>query len=424
MKNLGLSKFDKIKQIGSSENYIWLKARASYIKLDHSSGTMIGIYPFPNELNVDWSSGEYIGESRLKQIFSHYTVLDGWILNGDQFIDNFGQQRRITTGYIGNHGNIYAGSDDGTIFFGTRTMETFTPLKPDVLNDDVLSLFKKDHYLWLGSQNFISSKGISKLDVNTLDKFYYIFEETINMHPTPIYSMYDSGDEMWAGGDGMILYYNKNKNYWKTLDESRGIPGGIIWDLCITDRHLWIGASRGLKRLEIATHSVDQIGIEQYFDNTQVYSVENINNEIWIGSKFGLFIYSSDDPKLMNAFDFQKKEILSNFNNVTIIQEMDNEVYVAGDMGIVKFNIQRKEWELVAAPGVYGNEMVYSMANNDRFLFLGTKNGLCRINKKSGLVRDYQYTFIGQVNDIILEDNIIWLGTINGLLRFKWKRDL
>ena len=120
MKNLGLSKFDKIKQIGSTENYIWLKARSSYIKLDHSSGTMIGIYPFPDELNVEWSSGEYIGENRLKQIFNHYTVLDGWILNGDQFIDNFGQKRRITTGYIGNHGNIYAGSEDGTFFMAQK----------------------------------------------------------------------------------------------------------------------------------------------------------------------------------------------------------------------------------------------------------------------------------------------------------------
>ena len=146
--------------------------------------------------------------------------------------------------------------------------------------------------------------------------------------------------------------------------------------------------------------------------------------KIWIGSKFGLFIYSSDDPKLINAFDFQKKEILRNFHNVTAIQEMDNEVYVAGDMGIVKFNIQHKEWELVSNKGVYDNDMVYSMANNENFLFLGTERGLYRIDKKSGLVKDYHYPFIGQVNDIILEDNIIWLGTINGLLMFKWKRDL
>jgi len=135
-------------------------------------------------------------------------------------------------------------------------------------------------------------------------------------------------------------------------------------------------------------------------------------------------IQEKDIPQVVEELYGQKKEHIHSFHNISSIQEMDNEVYVAGDMGIVKFNTQRREWELVTAPGVYGNEMVYSMANNDKFLFLGTIKGLYRINKKSGLVRDYQYAFIGQVNDIILEDNIIWLGTINGLLRFKWKRDL
>ena len=424
MKNIGLSKFDKIKQIGSTENYIWLKARSSYVKLDHSSSIMIGIYPIPDELNIDWSSGEYNGESQLKQIFTNYRVLDGWMLNGDEFIDRIGRRRKITTGFIGQHGNVYAGSEDGIVFYGTKTMETFTPLVPDVINDDVLSLYMRDNYLWIGSQNFLKSKGISKLDVKSLESFYYTFEETINMQPTSVYSIYDSGNEMWAGGDGIILYFNKSKNFWKTLDESRGIPGGIIWDLCVTDRFLWMGSSEGLKRIEIATHSVDEIGIEQYFDNTHVYSVENIDNEIWIGSRSGLFIYSNEDPKLINAFNFPKKELFSNFYNITVIQENDNEVYVAGDMGIANFNIQQKEWELISVPGVYGNEMVYSMANNEKFLFLGTTKGLYRINKISGLVRDYHYSFIGQVNDIILEDNIIWLGTINGLLKFKWKRDL
>ena len=58
--------------------------------------------------------------------------------------------------------------------------------------------------------------------------------------------------------------------------------------MCLSDRYLWMGSSRGLKRLEISTHTVDLIGIEQYFNNTQVYSIENINNDIWIGYKSGL----------------------------------------------------------------------------------------------------------------------------------------
>ena len=68
--------------------------------------------------------------------------------------------------------------------------------------------------------------------------------------------------------------------------------------------------------------------------------------------------------------------------------------------------------------------MVNSMAINEQFLFLGTRSGLSRINIKTGLIRDYKYPFIGEINDLALDDNILWIGSVNGLLKFKWKRDL
>ena len=45
LENLGLSKYDRIQRIGSSEKFVWLHARSSYVKVDHSSGLLIGIYP-------------------------------------------------------------------------------------------------------------------------------------------------------------------------------------------------------------------------------------------------------------------------------------------------------------------------------------------------------------------------------------------
>ena len=180
-----------------------------------------------------------------------------------------------------------------------------------------------------------------------------------------------------------------------------------------------------MKRLEIATHTIDLIGIEQYFNNKHVYSIENIYSDIWIGSKSGLYIYSKDDPKLINAFSLQKKEeLINNLFNFTIIRQYDNQVYVAGDMGVAKFDTQSKEWELVSSSVVYDNKMIYSMSINDNYLFLGTREGLSRINKKTGLIRNYNYPFIGQVNDLILDGNTLWIGSVNGLIKFKWKRDL
>ena len=424
-RDIGLSKYDKVTQIGSSDSYIWLKARSSYVKLDHSSGMMVGIYPVPDEINILWSSGEYNKYHESNDDFTNFVVLDGWMLNGDELIDPIGNRKKITTVLFTQYGNVFLGSEDGVVFYGSKTMETFTPIVSDIINDDVLSLHLDNYYLWIGSQNYLSSKGISKLDVKSLESFSFSFEETINMQPSSIYSLISVNNEIWAGGEGMILYYNGGKNFWKTLDQSRGIPDGIIWDMCLSDRYLWMGSSRGLKRLEIATHTVDLIGIEQYFNNTQVYSIENINNDIWIGSKSGLYIYSNNDPKLINAFSLQKKEeLINNLFNFTIIRQDDNQVYVAGDMGVAKFDTQSKEWELVSSSVVYDNKMIYSMSVNDNYLFLGTREGLSRINKRTGLIRNYSYPFIGQVNDLILDGNTLWIGSVNGLIKFKWKRDL
>jgi len=61
---------------------------------------------------------------------------------------------------------------------------------------------------------------------------------------------------------------------------------------------------------------------------------------------------------------------------------------------------------------------------NKRYLFLATEDGLVRVNKKTGFVKDYSFSFLGQGNEIVLEGNTLWLGTSNGLVKFKWKRDL
>ena len=55
----GLSRFDRIQRIGSSKNYIWLQGKSIYVKLDHSSGIVAGIFPFPDEIQIQWSSCPY-----------------------------------------------------------------------------------------------------------------------------------------------------------------------------------------------------------------------------------------------------------------------------------------------------------------------------------------------------------------------------
>ena len=424
LQTIGLSRYDRIKRIGSSSNFIWLQARSSFIKLDHSSGTLIGIYPSPDEISIQWSSGPYTGQSDLNEIFMNYSVMDGWILNGDDLIDRLGRRIPITTGFIGRHGNVFAGAEDGTVFYGTTTMETFSPLIPDISNTDVTAIYDDGNTLWLGSQDFVSSKGISWMDPRSIESQVYSFEETINMTPSPIFSLYATDSELWAGGDNILLVFDRKEDFWRTLGEERGAPPGKIWDLYGDPVHVWTGSSMGLRRIERSTRREDPIGIEYLFNQVPVYDIEGIEDKIWIGSRSGIFIYSEDNPQLRQGHDMGRKDFPEQMHRITAIQEFERVIYVVGDMGIAKFDMEEKVWDLIFTSGVYHDKTVYSLAVNKRYLFLATEDGLVRVNKKTGFVKDYSFSFLGQGNEIVLEGNTLWLGTSNGLVKFKWKRDL
>ena len=162
---------------------------------------------------------------------------------GDDLIDRYGVRDKITSIFSSQFGNIYVGSENGIVFFGSKTMETLTPITPDIINDDVLSLHMDNDYLWIGSQNFLRSKGISKLNIKSFESSIFKFNETINMQPSPIYSLISLGHELWAGGENMLLYYDQKKDFWKTLGDLRIVSEGIMWDLCIDDYYLWMATS-------------------------------------------------------------------------------------------------------------------------------------------------------------------------------------
>ena len=423
LQDLGLSRQDRINQIGSSSSAIWLKAFSSYVKLDHSSGTLIGVYPTPDELDIMWSSGRYTGQPDLKKIFMNYNAMDGWIMNGDEFIDPLGRRVEITTGLIANHGNVFVGVIDGTFFHGTTTMESFYPLNPDIVNTDVVGLFDDGKELWIGSSDFVRSKGISWLNLQTFESGLFEFEATVNMNPTPIYSIHVSDNELWAGGDEIMLFYDLKDDAWRTLGEERGVPGGIIWDVYGDSTYIWIGSSVGLRRLERASKREFPIGIENLFFNIPVYDIEGVDDDIWIGSRSGVFIFNKENPQISQAKDIGRKDFPELMIRITAIKEFDRVIYVAGEMGLAKFDLDYREWDLLFPSTLYHAKTVYSLAVNQKHIFLGTEDGLVRINKRTGFLREYEFPFIGQVNSMHLNGKTIWLGTSQGLVKFKWKRD-
>ena len=54
---------------------------------------------------------------------------------------------------------------------------------------------------------------------------------------------------------------------------------------------------------------------------------------------------------------------------------------------------------------------------------MATNDGFIRYDIKDRFIRDYQYDFLGQIHDMNVDKKHLWLGTSNGIIKFKWTKD-
>ncbi|MFL2998283.1 MAG: hypothetical protein ACJZ1Q_06035 [Candidatus Neomarinimicrobiota bacterium] len=424
LDELGLLKRDKVEKIGSSSNYIWLKSRSAFYKLDHSSGILVGIYPSPDELSIKWSSGRYRKDQFSTEIFFNYSIMNGYVFNGDELIDNIGRRINISSFYAGSHGNIYFGTVDGSLFHATNTMQVFSKYIPDISNYEISSLAYGNDNLWIGSSDYINSRGIVNFNFRNYESDLYEFESTINMTPTSINSMSCSNNELWVGGDDLILYHNIKKNYWRTLtEESIGYLSKIN-DIYSDSNFVWVASSSGLTCIDRKSKKKSSFGVERLFSDIPIYVLEGIDDELWIGTYSGLYILYSDNPQIIKPSEIGRKDFLEPIRSINAITTFNDMIFIVGDLGVFSFSRENKTWEFLFPSTIYENNKINSIAVNNRYLFLGSNNGLFRIDKNTGFIRDYKFTFIGQVNDLFIDENILWIGSNKGLIKFKWKRDI
>ena len=422
--DLGLRSNDRISRIGNSENYVWAEANVVYIKMDKTSGILSGIYPRPDELNINWSSDQYSIQNEISDIVNNYTIMSGWMVSGSQFIDNYGRYIDITSGLVGSHNDVWIGSSDGTLFHGNKTMQAIFPTEFGVRGSNIEALSLDANNLWIGSKDYQISRGITRLNINNFQADHYDFDITVNMNLTEVHSILNFDSDLWLGGNGVVLVFDKDDNYWRTLGADRGIPDTDITSMVGDSNYIWIGSYYGIRQLDRRTRREEPMGFEYLFNNHPVYDL-NINDYgVWIASRTGIYLYDKNNPQIMNALSLGISYLDFPVSRVTSIYQNKNILYFATNIGIVTFDMSEEIWDMLISAAEYKGLDVSDMLVVGKFCFIATQQGLFRINQKSHRIREYNFEFIGSVNTIKHMDKFIWIGTSEGLIRFKWRKDL
>jgi len=423
--DIGISPKTRVLRMGSSAKNLWLLAGSMFIKLDHLSGIVLGMAPKPDDASIVWSSGHLLVGEELPDKVADYSVMDGWMLNADQFIDPFGRVVNITTVYQGQ--DYWIGAEDGSIFLGDKQLEAFYPLRFGLANTDVTT-FTHGNQFWIAGRYGAEATGVTRFDYRRKMFDYFDFNVNINMNPQSLFSSLEVGNEIWLGGEFGILIYDKKESFWRLIDEARGLPTGTVVSMASDDStYVWAGLSAGIARINIKTKRAEPVGIEDLFVGRFIFDLEMIDDQLWIGNESGLYVYDPQRKTLVKFTDFGDFSLLKGrqkvFSYFWKINSYKQQVFIATPQGILRYNSKSKQWDVLVEPSEYQGKRVLSMAFSANQCFLGTLDGVIRIDLQNHFSRWYNYSFIRRVNDMYITDGTLWLGTPEGLIAFAWNKD-
>ena len=418
----------KIEQLGSSKNYLWALAGTLYLKLDRVSGVFLGSMAFPDEMEINWSSGPIRYAEGINNLLMDYSVMDGWLLNLDTFISPFGKTVRTTTIYKGSTNALWVGTDSGIIFQGDPYMKSFYPLTYGLANTDVQAM-TYEFPSWVGGRTYPGDPGAVTLADPERGYFTWFEGETeINVDQLEVFGNCIVGNEVWFGGQNTIYVYNQKDDFWRTLDAARGLPAGRIKALEPDTHFVWVASAYEIKKINIKTKRSEASVLSSSLQNNFIHDIALINNKLWVSTEYMLFCYDIDSETLLPfRYVGNVDAIIDRIEPMTKIFALhadETKLYVGTNQGIIAYNIVNSSWELIAEPTIYNNDFVRELNVYKKQLFIITERGLIRLHMKKQFQRQYNYPFIGNVNDLYVTRDRLWLATDNGLIQFSWKKDL
>ena len=414
-----------ILRLGSSPNYVWVQTSSGYVKLDHISGIFFGMYTFPDEKNIRWSSGSKLPDNIMDEL-NEYSLSDGWMSLNGSAINPHGRDLRATSFYVGREGDVVLGMADGTIFVGDNRLKFLEPLTAGLGNNDVQFILDEMAFI-IGGRFSNQTVGLTYYDPRREIMEITGYDDHINLTAGPYYCAVRAGDETWYGGNNMIAVYDENDDFWRTLDETSGFSGQVITDMEADSTFVWIASSSGITRLEQRSKHSNLLGFERLFKHVFIYDIELINDQLWIASDYELSVVDLLSKKVQSFKSIGSlgnmkgmEDILTGFK---VLELYKNQIIISSKQGVWSFDLNINTWSELVDASIFAGREINSIARFKKYIFLATNDGFIRYDLKDRFIRDYNYDFLGQIHDIKVDKKHLWLGTSNGLIKFKWTKD-
>lgn len=368
--------------------YAYTMRGRAFLKL-HQNGEAITDFTTAIEMTQDLKLQQEIRQMRDSSAWMIYRVSDGLPSNKVKAIAVDG-----TTIWIGTSKGLTE-ADTSLAFWEIKT-EITTQLEEMFEGSplNIQSLAVDEDELWIGTMNH----GVIRYNKATGS-----IENYTQDHGLPHKLVYDIkifGSEVWMGTFSGVAQYSRSADGWRIFNrEVDELPADDIVALEVTPRTVWIGTSKsGVafydREFNYWRSYGDLEGLDSIVGNS-IVSFDTIGSQLfftWYNQSKEISGYTECDLDSLSSFSEEvvrgDLDSLVRPENIHIAVTED-EVWLATNDGVYKNTRDTGEWDLISYPeDRIGNPIINSIELGDGVAWIGTSNGLARINTSALNLRE------------------------------------
>lgn len=408
----------------------------------------------------------------MKILFSIFLLLTAKLVDAQPYyfkhyqVENGLSNNSVFASAQDHNGFMWFGTKDGLNRFDGYSIKTYRndPADPQSLgNDKVFSLCSdKASGLWAGTENglyqynpvhetFTLVKGTANCGIGMLkidkegilwglsgtrvfrydpNKKIFDFIDTRKvLDATTIYCR-KNGEVIITSPDAAFAVYNKNTRSfeikYKVINGGKNNPGRISAISETDDQQLVLGTNnQGIKLFNPATGQLKNL-VTFNKDKTHIFvrAIENLNNEFWIGTESGVYIYQHKTQKITQLQkEYSNPYSLSDNAIYTICQDRDRGIWMGTYFGGVNYysaqsSVFTKYFPHQHHNAISGSDIREIAKDRNGNFWIGTEDaGLNKLNPKTGQFTTFLPTGSkhsiahSNVHGLLVDGDQLWIGT-------------
>ncbi|MGQ7854483.1 hybrid sensor histidine kinase/response regulator [Pedobacter sp. WC2501] len=324
-----------------------------------------------------------------------------------------------------SRGFIWVGTENGLCRFDGFNFKVFSSKTGDrnTLTNNYINALCEDRNgkIWIATMD-----GLNLFDPlsETFQRFFHNDSQPGSLSNNKVWAILcDKAGVVWIGTDDGFNRYLPSKKEFLVYRPNAAAAGSMLGksvNAIIEDKdsNLWLGNwSGGLNKFNKKTSTF--INFLQYHNPGEknpndIWALSYASNgSIWVGTYWaGLFNFDPKTSKFLKVEAVDQK-----MHSVFSITNIDNEsILVGGSNGFYFYNIVSKDWKKVGDIKNYDYSSSYK--DKDGIIWMNAKDGFFKIENK-------QYKFhlnpwqLGNrgIRSVVIDKAIVWLGTDNGLFK-------